>query len=254
MHRLILQFPPPDPVPDIRFIRSCSSQLSPSLYEKLEAAYKAPVLESYAMTEASHLMTSNPLPPAKHFPGTVGQGQGTVEVKIFSAEGAEVDQGGEGEVCIRGPNVTKGYLKNEEANKSSFIEGGFFRTGDQGKLDEQGYLTLTGRLKEMINKGGEKVRILNKTRGSREVISANLTFLQISPVELDNVISQHSDVAEAVTFAIDDEAYGQDVGCAVKLADGKEPDEQGLKKWIGEKVAAHKVPKRVSRAHRSIAG
>ncbi|KAK4541729.1 hypothetical protein LTR36_007438 [Oleoguttula mirabilis] len=223
MHRLILQFPPPEPVPDIRFIRSCSSQLAPSLYEKLEKAYKAPVLESYAMTEASHLMTSNPLPPAKHFPGTVGQGQGTVQVRILDTEGTEVAQGGEGEVCIRGPNVTKGYLNNEEANQSSFTKDGFFRTGDQGKLDQDGYLTLTGRLKEMINKGGEK----------------------ISPVELDNVISQHSDVAEAVTFAIDDEGYGQDVGCAVKLADGKEMDEQALKKWIGEKVAAHKVPKKI---------
>ena len=157
MHRLILQFPPPEPVPDIRFIRSCSSQLAPSLYEKLEKAYKAPVLESYAMTEASHLMTSNPLPPAPHYPGTVGQSQGDVEVRILDQDGAEVQQGGEGEVCIRGPNVTKGYLNNEDANKSSFTENRFFRTGDQGKLDKEGYLTLTGRLKEMINKGGEKV-------------------------------------------------------------------------------------------------
>ncbi|KAK3057262.1 hypothetical protein LTS18_011564, partial [Coniosporium uncinatum] len=117
-----------------------------------------------------------------------------------------------------------GYLNNEEANRSSITKDGFFRTGDQGKLDEEGYLTLTGRLKEMINKGGEK----------------------ISPVELDNVIAQHEAVAEAVTFAMDDETYGQDVGCAVKLTEGYEGlDARELKKWIGEKVAAHKVPKKV---------
>jgi len=224
MHRMILQFPPPNQLPSIRFIRSCSSQLAPSLFHKLEEAFKAPVLESYAMTEASHLMASNPLPPARRQPGSVGQAQG-VELRILDAEGSRVPQGGEGEVCIRGASVTKGYLNNEEANRSSFTKHGFFRTGDQGKLDEEGYLTLTGRLKEMINKGGEK----------------------ISPVELDNVIAQHEAVAEAVTFAMDDETYGQDVGCAVKLAEGSEGLEaRELKKWIGEKVAAHKVPKKVS--------
>nr|POE99413.1 putative peroxisomal-coenzyme a synthetase [Quercus suber] len=218
MHRLILQFPPPEHIPQIRFIRSCSSQLAPALFHKLEEAFKAPVLESYAMTEASHLMCSNPLPPAKHFPGTVGQAQG-VELKILDQDGNEIEQGGEGEVCIRGENVTKGYLNNPSANESSFTKERFFRTGDQGKLDKDGYLILTGRLKEMINKGGEK----------------------ISPVEIDNVVSQHEAVAEAVTFAMDDEAYGQDVGCAVKLADGKEINERDLKKWIGEKISAFKV-------------
>lgn len=174
------------------------------------------------MTEASHLMASNPLPPGEQKPGSVGKPQG-IDMLILDAEGNEMEQGKDGEVSIRGPNVTKGYLNNPDANKSSFTKEGFFRTGDQGKFDEDGYLVLTGRLKEIINKGGEK----------------------ISPVELDNVISRHEAISEIVTFAIDDEAYGQDVGCAVKKAEGKELSDQELKKWIGEKLSAFKVPKKV---------
>lgn len=174
------------------------------------------------MTEASHLMASNPLPPAKHFPGAVGLPQG-IDLEIRK-EGKKVEQGATGEVCIRGANVTKGYLNNPEANKSSFYEDGFFRTGDEGKLDEDGYLTLTGRLKEFINKGGEK----------------------ISPVELDNVISQHEEVEEVVCFAMDDEIYGQDVGAAVRSKPGAEKiDVAKLRKWIAERLTAQKVPKKV---------
>lgn len=222
MHRLILQFPPPDPLPEIRFIRSCSSQLPPSLFTQLQETFKAPIVESYAMTEASHLMASNPLTPGEQKPGSVGLPQG-IEMLLLDSDNNTVPQGQEGEVSVRGPNVTKGYLNNEEANASSFTPAGFFRTGDQGKFDEDGYLILTGRLKEMINKGGEK----------------------ISPVELDNTISQHPDVAEVVCFAMDDEAYGQNVGCAVKFVEGKEVQERELKKWIGEQMAAFKVPEKI---------
>ena len=177
------------------------------------------------MTEASHLMTSNPLPPAKRLPGCVGRAADGVEVVILDTSGDNVPQGQEGEVCIRGANVTKGYLRNPTANESSFTASGFFRTGDQGKLDKDNYLTLTGRIKELINKGGEK----------------------ISPVELDNVISQHPSVAEVVTFAIDDDMYDQDVACAVRLEEGETLKAVALKKWVGERVAAHKVPRKVSR-------
>ncbi|KAG4217161.1 hypothetical protein PC116_g34358, partial [Phytophthora cactorum] len=149
------------------------------------------------MTEAAHQMTSNPLPPAKRKPGTVGLGQG-VEVKILNEAGDEVPQGTEGEICIRGENVTKGYLNNPTANASAFTKGGFFRTGDQGKKDEDGYIIITGRIKELINKGGEK----------------------ISPIELDNVLTRHPSVSEAVSFAIPDELYGQDIGVAVVLKSG----------------------------------
>lgn len=224
MHRLILQFPPPDPMPKLRFIRSCSSQLSPSLFHQLEDTFHVPVVESYAMTEASHLMASNPLTQGQQRPGSVGKPR--IDMRILDADGNEQSNGAEGEVCVRGPNVTHGYLNNPEANKSSFTAERFFRTGDQGKFDEDGYLILTGRLKEIVNKGGEK----------------------ISPVELDNVISQHDAVGEVVTFAMDDEDYGQDVGCAVKKAEGKDIEERELKEWIGERISAFKIPKKVSSA------
>ena len=225
IHQILLRNPPPSQIPNIRFIRSCSSPLSPKTFHELEATFNAPVLEAYAMTEGAHQMTSNPLPPAKRFPGSVGIGQG-VEVKILDVEGTEVSQGSEAEICIRGENVTHGYLNNPEANKSSFTKEGFFRTGDQGKQDEDGYVIITGRIKELINKGGEK----------------------ISPVELDNVVAQNQAVAEAVSFAIDDEMYGQDVGLAVVLKDGKNISEADLRSYIVLKVAKFKVPKKVRMA------
>ncbi|KAK8048959.1 peroxisomal-coenzyme A synthetase [Apiospora phragmitis] len=223
IHQILLKSPIPDPVPQIRFIRSCSSPLSPAVFEKLEATFHAPVLEAYAMTEAAHQMTSNPLPPAQRKPGTVGLGQG-VEVKILGDSGDEVARGAEGEICIRGPNVTAGYLNNPDANASSFHRpSGFFRTGDQGRLDEDGYVVITGRIKELINKGGEK----------------------ISPIELDNVLARHPAIAEAVSFAIPDEMYGQEIGVAVVLRPGETLDEAGLRAWTAEKVAKFKVPKKV---------
>ncbi|CBX92227.1 hypothetical protein LEMA_P049330.1 [Plenodomus lingam JN3] len=212
----------PRPKPEIRFIRSCSSPLSPKTFHELEKAFGAPVLEAYAMTEAAHQMTSNPLPPNKRKPGSVGIGQG-VEVKILDDAGHEVAQGKEGEICIRGENVTKGYLNHPSANESSFTKEGFFRTGDQGKLDEDGYVIITGRIKELINKGGEK----------------------ISPIELDNVIAQHPAVSEAVSFAIEDEMYGQDVGLAVVIKEGHKLTADELKTWLADRVARFKLPKKI---------
>ena len=223
IHQILLKNPPPKAIPKIRFIRSCSSPLSPKVFHELEKAFKAPVLEAYAMTEAAHQMTSNPLPPGRRTPGSVGIGQG-VEVKILDQNSKEVPLGSEAEICIRGENVTKGYLNNSEANKSSFTKDGFFRTGDQGKQDKDGYVIITGRIKELINKGGEK----------------------ISPIELDNVVAHNPSVAEAVSFAIPDDMYGQDIGLAVVLKDDKEMKEDELRSWIAEKVAKFKVPKKVS--------
>lgn len=222
IHQILLKNPPPSPKPNIRFIRSCSSPLSPKVFHDLEKAFDAPVLEAYAMTEAAHQMTSNPLPPKKRRPGCVGIGQG-VEIKILDQAGNEVPKGSEAEICIRGENVTKGYLNNPEANKTAFTKGGFFRTGDQGKQDEEGYVTITGRIKELINKGGEK----------------------ISPIELDNVLAQHPAVAEAVSFAIADEMYGQDIGVAVVPKSGEKPTVEDIRKYMVEKVAKFKVPKKV---------
>ncbi|KAF3058191.1 putative peroxisomal-coenzyme A synthetase [Daldinia childiae] len=210
IHQILLKNPAPSPLPKIRFIRSCSSPLSPTVFHQLEEKFKAPVLEAYAMTEAAHQMTSNPLPPAKRKPGTVGLGQG-VEVKILN------DAGDEGE------NVTKGYLNNPTANATAFAKGGFFRTGDQGKKDEDGYIIITGRIKELINKGGEK----------------------ISPIELDNVLTRHPSVSEAVSFAIPDELYGQDIGVAIVLKTGAKLEQDELRGWVNEKLAKFKVPKKI---------
>ncbi|KAE8146689.1 hypothetical protein BDV25DRAFT_46512 [Aspergillus avenaceus] len=223
IHQILLKTPLPSPIPQIRFIRSCSSPLSPKTSQDLEKTFNAPVLEAYAMTEAAHQMTSNPLPPGKRQPGSVGLGQG-VEVRILDQDGTEVPQGKEAEICVRGENVTKGYLNNPSANKSSFTSDGFFRTGDQGKKDPDGYVIITGRIKELINKGGEK----------------------ISPIELDNTLLNYPKVAEAVCFAIPDEGhYGEDIGAAVVLKNSVAATEDELKKWMAEKLAKFKTPKKV---------
>lgn len=222
IHQVLLRHPIPDKLPKIRFIRSCSAPLSPKTFHELETSFKAPVLEAYAMTEAAHQISSNPLPPARRRPGSIGIGQG-VEVKILDERGQEVPFGTEAEICIRGLNVTRGYLNNDEANRTSFTRDRFFRTGDQGTQDKEGYIVLTGRIKELINKGGEK----------------------ISPVEIDNVVTQHPSVAEAVSFAIADEKYGQDIGIAIVFKDKRALTKCDLRRWIQTKVAAFKVPKEV---------
>jgi oxalate---CoA ligase len=152
IHQILLRHPTPNLLPKIRFIRSCSSPLAPSTFHTLEQTFKAPVLEAYAMTEAAHQMTSNPLPPAPQKPNSVGLGQG-VEVAILDERGRHVSQGAEGEICVRGENVTKGYINNEKANREGFTKEGWFRTGDQGRLDKDGYVFITGRIKELINRG-----------------------------------------------------------------------------------------------------
>ncbi|KAJ2339438.1 hypothetical protein GGF43_006645, partial [Coemansia sp. RSA 2618] len=220
IHQILLRHDVPDPMPQIRFIRSCSSALAPSVLGELEAKLHAPVLEAYAMTEAAHQMCSNPLPPAVHKPGSVGLPQG-VEVAILDDDGAETRLG---EVCVRGSNVTLGYLNNAEANAKSFTpQSHWFRTGDQGYIDEDGYLVLTGRIKELINRGGEK----------------------ISPLELDAVLLRCPGVAEAVSFAVTDQMYGQEVNAAVVPKQGVELTEDQVKQFMSEQVAKFKVPKRV---------
>ena len=225
IHLILLKTPSPDSLPKIRFIRSCSSPLSPKTFHELEKAFNAPVLEAYAMTEAAHQMTSNPLPQnGKRQPGSVGLGQG-VEIAILDGDGKEVPQGSEAEICIRGENVTKGYLNNPRANEDSFTKDGFFRTGDQGKQDKDGYVVITGRIKDLINRGGEK----------------------ISPIELDNLIATLPSVAEAVSFAIPSEMYGQEVGVAVVAKDGKNLSEKDITDFVAGRTAEFKLPKRVRR-------
>lgn len=221
IHQILLRNTLPAPMPKIRFVRSCSSPLSPTVHKQLETALGAPVIEAYAMTEASHQITSNPLPPYPRKPGSVGVPQG-VEVKILSGDGEPLPPGDIGEVCIFGPNVTSGYIGS--GFQSPFTADGYFRTGDQGFIDNDGYLTLTGRIKELINKGGEK----------------------ISPIEIDNLFSQHPSVAEAISFAIDDELYGQDVAVAVTLREGEATSASELLAWFAERAVRFKIPKKVT--------
>jgi acyl-CoA synthetase (AMP-forming)/AMP-acid ligase II len=205
----------------LRFIRSSSASLPPQVMAELEATFGVPLIEAYGMTEAAHQMASNPLPPRPRYAGSVGIAAGP-EVAIMDEQGALLPAGAVGEVVIRGPNVTPGYRNNPQANASAFTNG-WFRTGDQGVLDEAGYLRLTGRLKEIINRGGEK----------------------ISPREVDEVILDHPAVAQVVTFAVPHPKLGEDVAAAVVLKEGQALTERELQQFVGLRLADMKVPRKV---------
>jgi acyl-CoA synthetase (AMP-forming)/AMP-acid ligase II len=205
----------------LRFIRSSSSSLPPQVMRALEETFDAPVIEAYAMTEAAHQMTSNPLPPAERKPGSVGIAAGP-EVSVMDEAGTLLPSGAVGEVVIRGENVTLGYENNPQANQENFTHG-WFRTGDQGVMDEAGYLTITGRLKEIINRGGEK----------------------ISPREVDDVLMDHPAVAQVVTFAMPHEKLGEEVAVAIVLADGQHASEKDIRRFAAERLAQFKVPRKV---------
>ena len=204
----------------LRFIRSSSASLPGPVMEQLEAVFGCPLVESYGMTEASHQMASNPLAGPRK-PGSVGQAAGP-EVAIMDDDGIILPQGEIGEVVIRGPNVTAGYEANPDANAKAFTNG-WFRTGDQGAFDAEGYLTLTGRLKELINRGGEKV----------------------SPLEVDGVLSAHPAVAQALTFAMPHAKLGEEVAAAVVLREGAACTERELRDFAAQQLADFKVPRKV---------
>ena len=203
------------PSPTLRFARSCSSALSPDLMRRLENAYGVPVLEAYGMTEASHQMASNPLPPRERIPGSVGVSAGA-ELRVLGEDGRDAASGEPGEVMVRGAGVTSGYLNNPDANAEAFVDG-WFRTGDLGVLKD-GYLFLQGRLKEMILRGGEN----------------------ISPYEIEDVLLAHPAVADAVCFGIEDAKYGEVVGAAVALGGEAQPRE--LAAYCREHLASFKIP------------
>jgi acyl-CoA synthetase (AMP-forming)/AMP-acid ligase II len=205
----------------LRFIRSSSSSLPPQVMAALEETFSCPVIESYGMTEAAHQMASNQLPPGARKPGTVGPAAGP-EIAIMAEDGKFLGEGATGEVVIRGPNVTSGYENNDKANAEAFT-GGWFRTGDQGFLDGDGFLTITGRIKEIINRGGEK----------------------ISPREVDEVLLDHEAVAQAVTFALPHAKLGEEVAVAIVLKEGASLDERALKEFAQSRLADFKVPRKV---------
>lgn len=205
----------------LRFIRSSSSSMPPQVIRELEEVFKAPLIESYGMTEAAHQMASNPLPPAVRKPGTVGIAAGP-EVAIMAEDGSLLPRGETGEIVIRGPNVTAGYENNAKANAEGFREG-WFRTGDQGVMDAEGYISITGRLKEIINRGGEKV----------------------SPREVDEILMDHPAVAQVVCFGMPHDKLGEEVAAAVVLKEGQTLTERELQAFVAGRAADFKVPKKI---------
>ena len=205
----------------LRLIRSSSASLPPVVFKDLNDVFSCPVIEAYGMTEATHQMTSNPLPPKQQKAGFVGLPAGP-EVCIMNENGEVLNQGDEGEVCIKGENVTLGYDNNEEANKTSFTNG-WFRTGDQGYFDNEGYLKISGRLKEIINKGGEK----------------------ISPLEVDNVLMDHPLIDQAVCFGYEDKMLGENIASAIIIKNGETCSENDVLKYAQEKLAKFKIPKKI---------
>jgi acyl-CoA synthetase (AMP-forming)/AMP-acid ligase II len=208
----------------LRFLRSSSASLPAQVMLELEKTFGAPVIEGYGMTEAAHQMASNPLPPRAQKPGAVGVEAGPKVRIAHELENHLIE--GTGEVVISGPNVTPGYESNPDANAKSFFEADgarWFRTGDQGAFDEDGYLHLTGRLKEIINRGGEK----------------------ISPLEVDGVLLDHVDIAQVVTFALPHSKLGEEVAAAVVLKDGSTATERDIRDFAAERMADFKVPRKV---------
>ena len=205
----------------LRLIRSSSAPLPKQVMEDLEETFQTQVIEAYSMTEASHQMASTPLAPQPRKPGSVGLPAGP-EVGIMDEAGRLLPRGEIGEIVIRGANVTKGYEKNLKANQAAFTNG-WFRTGDQGRFDSDGYLFLTGRLKEIINQGGEK----------------------IAPSEIDEVLTRHCAVAQAVTFAVPHPTLGEDVAAAIVLKQGAQVTESELRDFVASRLAEFKTPKQI---------
>ncbi len=210
-----------DAVP-FRLIRSSSSSLPPQVMQELEETFGCPVIEAYGMTEAAHQMASNPLPDAPRKPGSVGLPAGP-EVAIMANDSGTLLASGEiGEIVIKGPNVFSAYEANPEANAEAFTDG-WFRTGDQGVIDGDGYISLTGRLKEIINRGGEK----------------------ISPREVDEVLMDHTAIEQVVTFALPHDKLGEDVAAVVVLREGEAAEEKEIREFAATRLADFKVPRKV---------
>ena len=206
---------------NLRLIRSSSASLPPSVLEALEETFNAPVIEAYGMTEAAHQMACNPLPPHIHKAGTVGPSAGP-EVAIMDEAGNLLTPGKVGEIVIRGENVMAGYENNPEANEKAFTNG-WFRTGDQGVMDDDLYITITGRLKEIINRGGEK----------------------ISPREVDEILLDHPDVVHSLAFAVAHPQLGEDIVAAVVLEKNSPVTPLQIRQFAAQSLADFKVPRQI---------
>jgi len=223
MHQLLLarSHQKPPEADSLRFIRSCSAPLSAELIHKIEDLFGVPFVEAYGMTEASHQMTSNPLPPRHRKAGSVGVGTG-LRISIMDKEGNHLGVNKRGEVAIQGANVFRGYENNPEANSRAFVDG-WFRTGDEGYLDADCYLHLTGRIKDIIIRGGEN----------------------IAPHEIDEILLKHPAVAAAVTFGCAHPTLGEEVAAAVVLHQPSGATESALIKHCREFLAEYKCPSKI---------
>ncbi len=202
-----------------RFARSASAPLAAVTLGQWEQAFKLPMIETLGLTETAGTVSSNPLPPASRKPGSVGLPYGN-EIIIVDEHGKECPPQQVGELTIRGSNLLDYYYKNPQATESSMRDG-WFLTGDLGKKDEEGYIFITGRSKELIIRGGEN----------------------IAPREIDDVLYQHESILEAAAVGVDDENYGQEVVACVVLRDGYQCGEDELKAFCEKGVGSYKMPK-----------
>jgi oxalate---CoA ligase len=205
----------------LRFVRSSSAALPARVKTELEKVFNAPVIEAYGMTEAAHQMASNPLPPKERKPGSVGLVAGP-QIAIMDEEGNLISPGQTGEIVIRGANVFQGYESSQHASADAFTDG-WFRTGDQGYLDSDGYLFLTGRLKDIINRGGET----------------------IAPAEVDEVLLSHPAIEQAITFPVPHPTLGEDVAAAVVPRQGATVSGTEIREYVVARLSGFKVPRRV---------
>jgi acyl-CoA synthetase (AMP-forming)/AMP-acid ligase II len=205
----------------LRFVLVTSAATSPSTCETIERELGAPVYTRYSSSEAGAIAAVLPPPAPPPKPGS--EGQLIQEVLIVAADGAAVGPHTEGEIWVRGPRVISGYLDDPEANAAAFLPDGWFRTGDVGYLDADGFLFLTGRVNELINRGGEK----------------------IVPAEVDEVLLAHPAVCAAAVFAVPDERFGQDIVAAVVLERGHTATPRQLRRWMLDRLAPHKAPRRI---------
>jgi acyl-CoA synthetase (AMP-forming)/AMP-acid ligase II len=221
LDRSALEYPGPQVAP-LKFVRSCSAPLNTATQRALERTLGAPLLSAYGMTESTHQTTSEPLPQQgslKH--GSVGRSTG-VDLRVVDQNGDTCPAGTQGEVWVHGPTVARGYLANPAETAHSFADG-WFRTGDLGSLDEDGYLFLTGRIKNLINRGGEK----------------------ISPEHVEDILAGCPGVAEAAVFAIPDAIYGQRVGAAVVVREGENVGSEQILQYCRNRLSAFEIPDRL---------